>query len=156
MSAFTWFAIILTVGYIIYYTVMIMNDLYGKKPEDKNSTEEIDVPIDEGEAIPDDAPIQVSESEEGFSVGEDQYEASPSPVEEPMEEEIAPVPSNEDVPKKSVAETINENREAYSEEIESQFDDEYEADDFKDAMLNNGVGKSNRPKIPVTPFIDEI
>lgn len=44
MSLFAWFAIIYTVANIIYFTVMIMNDAYGKKPEEENKAEEIDVP----------------------------------------------------------------------------------------------------------------
>ena len=39
MSLFAWFAIIYTVANIIYFTVMIMNDAYGKKPEEENKAE---------------------------------------------------------------------------------------------------------------------
>lgn len=77
MSPFAWFAITLTVAFIIYYTVMIMNDLYGKKPEEQNKAEEIDVPAYQGDqATARDGPVTVNESEDGFSVGEAQYEAN--------------------------------------------------------------------------------
>ena len=36
MSPFFIFAIVLTVAYLIYYTVVILHDLYGKKGEKKS------------------------------------------------------------------------------------------------------------------------
>ncbi len=156
MSPFTWFAIILTVGYIIYYTVMIMNDLYGKKPEEQNHSEEIDVPTTTDEAEAEEAPIEVRESDEGFSVGEAEYEANPiSDENDIMDEEVETTNSAEEV-KTSKAEDICNKTDPYSEEIQAQFDDEYESPEFQAALLNGGQGKPNRPEIKAVPVIDEI
>lgn len=67
MNSYFIFAIALTVAYIIYFAVMIMQDLYGKKKDSKNDVEVFSVSedVDEG--------IQVSESESGFSIGEEDY-----------------------------------------------------------------------------------
>ncbi len=157
MSPFTWFAIILTVGYIIYYTVMIMNDLYGKKPDEQHKAEEIDVPSAlDGDAITDEAPVTVSESDEGFSVGEEQYEASLTPDEESIEEETVETTESSETASVSKAEDICNRTEPISEEIQPQFDDEYESEDFKTALINEGQGKPNRPEILAKPVIDEI
>ncbi len=79
MSPFFIFAIVLTVAYLIYYTVVILHDLYGKKGEKKSEEEtfEIDTSEDAEESV------EVSESEMGFSVGGNDYEVGmdePSPV----------------------------------------------------------------------------
>lgn len=157
MSLFLWFAVILTVGYIIYYTVMIMNDLYGKKPEEQNTTEEIDVPsAKDGDATFVDSPIEVIESDEGFSVGEEEYEANPIPEDEEQEEEVPQVQTEDDTSKPTAAENIIQHTDAFSEEIEPQFDDEYESTEFQQSLLGGGETRPNRPKIEIKPIIDEI
>ena len=67
MSSYFIFAIALTVAYIIYFAVMIMQDLYGKKKDGKNDVEEFSVTDDSDEGV------QVSESDSGFSIGEEDY-----------------------------------------------------------------------------------
>ena len=67
MSSYFIFAIALTVAYIIYFAVMIMQDLYGKKKDGKNDVEEFSVTDDTDEGV------QVSESDSGFSIGEEDY-----------------------------------------------------------------------------------
>ena len=67
MSSYFIFAIALTVAYIIYFAVMIMQDLYGKKKDGKNDVEEFSVIDDPDEGV------QVSESDSGFSIGEEDY-----------------------------------------------------------------------------------
>ena len=67
MSSYFIFAIALTVAYIIYFAVMIMQDLYGKKKDGKNDVEEFSVTDDPDEGV------QVSESDSGFSIGEEDY-----------------------------------------------------------------------------------
>ena len=48
MSPFFIFAIVLTVAYLIYYTVVILHDLYGKKGEKKPEAESFEiVPFEE-------------------------------------------------------------------------------------------------------------
>ena len=67
MSSYFIFAIALTVAYIIYFAVTIMQDLYGKKKDGKNDVEEFSVTDDPDEGV------QVSESDSGFSIGEEDY-----------------------------------------------------------------------------------
>lgn len=155
MSPFLWFAIALTVGYVIYYTVMIMNDLYGKKPDDKDTTEEIEAPTGGAEAIPDDAPTIVSESEGGFNVGGEEYDASFTPDYEDTEEESETSNKDDTTAKPSPAETIRQTADAYCEEIESAFDDEYEKEEFRAVLMNEGK-VDNRPNVAVTLVNDEI
>ena len=67
MSSYFIFAIALTVAYIIYFAVMIMQDLYGKKKDGKYDVEVFTVTDDPDEGV------QVSESDSGFSIGEEDY-----------------------------------------------------------------------------------
>lgn len=64
MSPFGIFTIILIVVYVVYYSVIITRDLYGKKSSMKSEEEEFDVSSlrDEDEII------GVEESEDGFSL----------------------------------------------------------------------------------------
>ena len=72
MKSFVIFAIVVTVIYVIYYTVIIVQDLYGKPKDEKSQGESFDVSdmTDEEESI------AVSESDGGFSVGDNQYETA--------------------------------------------------------------------------------
>ncbi len=72
MKSFVIFAIVVTIIYVIYYTVIIVQDLYGKPKDEKSQGESFDVSdmTDEEESI------AVSESDGGFSVGDNQYETS--------------------------------------------------------------------------------
>ena len=72
MKSFVIFAIVVTVIYVIYYTVIIVQDLYGKPKDEKSQDESFDVSdmTDEEESI------AVSESDGGFSVGDNQYETA--------------------------------------------------------------------------------
>ena len=72
MKSFVIFAIVVTIIYVIYYTVIIVQDLYGKPKDEKSQGESFDVSdmTDEEESI------AVSESYGGFSVGDNQYETA--------------------------------------------------------------------------------
>jgi hypothetical protein len=156
MSPFAWFAITLTVAFIIYYTVMIMNDLYGKKPEEQNKAEEIDVPAYQGDqATVRDGPVTVNESEDGFSVGEAQYEAA-LPNEEPSVEDSTQTSWTPEPSTPTAAVALRNHTEALSEQIEPQFDDEYGAEEFRIALLNEDKQKVGRPKIVVKSVIDAL
>lgn len=103
MSSYFIFAITLTVAYIIYFAVMIMQDLYGKKKDGKNDVEVFSVTDDPDEGV------QVSESDSGFSIGEEDFTT------EYLEQENAP--------------TLDENPESSTDspspiaEIKSQIDE---------------------------------
>lgn len=69
MKSYFIFVIALTVVYIVYYAVIIVHDLYGKKGTGKTQEEIFDL----GE--PDDEEsVAVTESEKGFKVGSNAYE----------------------------------------------------------------------------------
>lgn len=69
MKSYFIFAIVLTVAYIVYYAVIIVHDLYGKKGAGKMQEEVFDL----GE--PDDEEsVAVTENETGFEVGSNAYE----------------------------------------------------------------------------------
>lgn len=64
MKSYFIFAIVLTAAYIVYYAVIIVHDLYGKKGTGKMQEEVFDL----GE--PDDEEsVAVTENETGFEVG---------------------------------------------------------------------------------------
>ena len=87
MKSFVIFAIVVTIIYVIYYTVIIVQDLYGKPKDEKSQGESFDVSdmTDEEESI------AVSESDGGFSVGDNQYETAyeEKQLAEPTEEAAA-------------------------------------------------------------------
>ena len=68
MSPFVIFVIVLTVIYIIYYAVMITRDLYGKKEEHKSQEEVFNV----SDMVEEETAVSVHESDNGFSVGDDE------------------------------------------------------------------------------------
>ena len=101
MSPFLIFVTVLTIGYVIYYAVIIMQDLYGKKGESKEDIEEFEVSTMAGE----ESPIVVNEDGTNFKVGNDEdneseqrivvydesnftldNDAAPQPTETPEEE----------------------------------------------------------------------
>jgi hypothetical protein len=101
MSPFLIFVTVLTIGYVIYYAVIIMQDLYGKKGESKEDIEEFEVSTMAGE----ESPIVVNEDGTNFKVGNDEdteseqrivvydesnflldKDAAPQPTETPEEE----------------------------------------------------------------------
>ena len=69
MNSYSIFAIVLTVAYLIYYAAIVAHDLYGKKKMCKTSEEVFDLGEPEEEES-----IAVSDSETGFSIGEEKYE----------------------------------------------------------------------------------
>ena len=80
MSAYGIYFLILTIGYIIYYSVVISMDLFGKKGGSKSDVEEIPVGIgvDDDEDKP--AVVRESKNGSGFSIGsESEEEAEPEP-----------------------------------------------------------------------------
>ncbi len=161
MSPFIWFAIILTVAYLIYYTVIVMNDLYGKHGEVKSNIEEFESP--EGHEkdgdfdVPDETPIAITETKNGFAIAgeEEEVPVVVSPL-STVEDEFASTMKEKEVSKPSPAESINESLADKVEEIEPAFSDDYYKDELHATMLNNGTGRIGRPNIPVKPFHDEL
>lgn len=69
MKSYFIFIIVLTAVYVIYYAVIIVQDLYGKKGTDKPKEEVFDLGDPEEEQS-----VTVTESDTGFHVGDEQYE----------------------------------------------------------------------------------
>ena len=92
MNPYFIFILVLTVLYVIYYVVNVAHDLYGKKGEVKDTVEEYDVC---GMDADEDDSISVTESENGFVIGEQTVEtqvdvidpATPEEEEVPVEDE---------------------------------------------------------------------
>ena len=59
MTPFVIFALVLTFGYVVYYTVMITIDLHAKKDEKKVEEEDIDV-----SEFAEEAPVVIEESDD--------------------------------------------------------------------------------------------
>lgn len=69
MDSYFIFAIVLTILYIIYYAVIVIQDLYGKKGTDKPGEEIFDLDLEDTT----EESINVSENDTGFSVGSEKY-----------------------------------------------------------------------------------
>lgn len=64
MSAYMIFVLLLSIAYFIYYGIIIGKDLYGKKSPANSEEEEFDLTSAEEEMT-----VQVSETDDGFHVG---------------------------------------------------------------------------------------
>ena len=146
MKAYFIFAIILTVVYILYYTLMIAKDLYSTKGVKKNDEEEFDVTDLEGEES-----INVIENDEGFNVGENEYQTNyVSSQEQQSNDKIES--SQEDV-----VEKLNEKIKANMEEMQATFSNPYNAAELYKLLLTKGTAKSkSEVDITTKPVIDEL
>lgn len=86
MKSYFIFIIVLTVVYAIYYAVIIVQDLYGKKGTDKSKEEVFDLGDPEEEQS-----VTVTESDTGFHVGDEQYETEVGSA-------VMPAPQEQSVP----------------------------------------------------------
>lgn len=150
MKSYLIFALVLTVVYLVYYAVIIVQDLYGKKDAGKAEEEEFDLgPSDSEEGI------AVSESDTGFSVGNDSYETEA--------ETTAPMtaPENE-ADRTNAEETAEEKLERLKAKAEERMEDTvpylsdaYTADDMYKAMIARGR-LDNRPEMAWNPLKDRL
>lgn len=147
MKSFVIFAIVLTVVYVIYYTVVIVQDLYGKPKEEKSNTESFDV----SDMADEDESVAVSENEGGFSVGDNEYETT---YEERQEEES--VEGKKVVEGASVLEKMQAKVEDKMESTQPAFSDEMFAADLNRIMLAKGIQPAGRPKVAVISTNDQI
>lgn len=67
MKSYLLFVLILTLFYLIYYAVTIFRDLNGKAKGQKKDEEVFTIDADENDSV------EVSESEEGFNIGNEKY-----------------------------------------------------------------------------------
>ena len=149
MNSYFIFAVALTVIYILYYAFMIFKDLNTKKAERKDDVE-IFV-VDQKET---DEGINVTESESGFSIGNEEY--TTEYLEQDTESPPPTATSTEDEPPKSSAiENLKTIAKEELDEVESFMSDPYNSEELYKAMLNKGK-LSGRPDLDWKPVINEL
>lgn len=149
MKAYFIFAITLTIAYVIYFAVMITIDLYGNKGRKKSGEEEFDVSdFDEEESV------SVVENENGFNIGDNEYETHYVDETQNVQEETVP---DTEKPKQNIIETQNSKVKANMEETQVTFSNPYNSAELYKLMMRNGIGEMH-PDGGVTnkPQIDEL
>ena len=146
MSSFLIFAIVLTVVYIIYYAIVIVQDLYGKPKEEKRNAESFDV----SDMAAEDESIAVSESDGGFSVGDNQYETSyEEHQEEPTSEKIDDGISALDKIKAKIGDKM--------EVTYVTSEDAVLSDELEELLFKKGIqSKPGRPNIKIESSTDKL
>ncbi len=150
MNSYFIFAVALTVIYILYYAFMIFKDLNTQKSERKDDVE-IFV-VDQKEA---DEGINVTESESGFSIGNEEYTTEylePDTESPPAETDTK---TEDDQPKSSAIENLKTIAKEELDEVESFMSDSYNSEELYKAMLNKGK-LSGRPDLEWKPVINEL
>lgn len=130
MSAFTIYAIVLTLAYVIYYSAMITREAYASKDQSSDTSETfefdgMDDPIES---------VTVNESKDGFYIGE-----STADDEEDINEEVSTdVPDGEETVSDAIemAELHAASTEEMMEEVSAEYPDEFEPDEFDAVLLN--------------------
>ena len=142
MRSYFIFAIVLTVAYLIYYAVIIMQDLYGKRRTGK--TEE------------DEESVAVSESETGFRVGNEQYDTeTASGGDSATDQKPADKkPETKETPEERL-ERLKAKAEEKMEETTPYLSDGFSADEMYKAMLSRGK-LENRPEMAWKPIKDKL
>ena len=169
MKGFVIFAIVVTVLYIIYYTVLIVQDLYGKPKDEAVKGETFDV----SDMTDEDDSVTVSENEGGFSVGESQYQTdyeerqlesgngqeaeaayqTPSAADNAVSGNT-PSPSFS-VPEVSVAEKLQAKVDGKLEEAECSFSDPVYAEELNKLLLAKGI-RPGHASVKVISTINEL
>lgn len=150
MKPFVIFAIVVTVIYVIYYAVIIVQDLYGKSKDEKSQGESFDVSdmTDEEESI------AVSESDGGFSVGDNRYETAYE--ERLFAEQTEETAATTENIKPHVLEKIQSAVENKMEEVKPDYSDPVYAEDLNNIIIARGVRPLGRKKVKVESLKDEL
>ena len=150
MKSFVIFAIVVTVVYVIYYAVIIVQDLYGKPKDEKSQEESFDVSdmADEEESI------AVSESDGGFSVGDNRYETAYE--EKQLAEQTEETATTTENSKPHVLEKIQSAIEKKMEEVKPDYSDSVYAEDLNNIIIARGVRPLGRKKVKVESLKDEL
>lgn len=146
MKSYLIFAIVLTVAYIIYYAVIIAQELYGKKREEKTEEEVFDLDPSEEESV------AVTESDTGFSVGGEQYETEGSTTTE-EQQELETAPPTETPEEK--LQRLKAKAEERMEETEPYLSDAFTTEEMYKAMVSGGH-IDNRPDLAWKPIRDKL
>lgn len=134
MRSYFIFAIVLTVAYLIYYAVIIMQDLYGKRRTGKTEEEVFDLGT-----LEDEESVAVSESETGFRVGNEQYDTeTASGGDSATDQKPADKkPETKETPEERL-ERLKAKAEEKMEETTPYLSDGFSADEMYKAMLSRG------------------
>ena len=148
MNSYFIFAIVLTVAYLIYYAVIIMQDLYGKRRTGKTEEEVFDLGT-----LEDEESVAVSESETGFRVGNEQYETESTATssETSPEEDIKDKPGTA----QEKLERLKAEAEEQMEETTPYLSDARTSEEMYKAMISKGR-LDNRPEIKWNPIQDRL
>ena len=170
MRSYFIFAIVLTVAYLIYYAVIIMQDLYGKRRTSKTEEEVFDLGT-----LEDEESVAVSESETGFRVGNEQYDtetasggdsATDQKPAERRKQYNADItygtdqkpadkkPETKETPEERL-ERLKAKAEEKMEETTPYLSDGFSADEMYKAMLSRGK-LENRPEMAWKPIKDKL
>ncbi|MCD8236361.1 MAG: hypothetical protein LUD00_06835 [Prevotellaceae bacterium] len=150
MKSFVIFAIVVTVIYVIYYTVIIVQDLYGKPKDEKSQAESFDV----SDMAEEEESIAVSESDGGFSVGDNQYETAYEEQQIDGAQENGSTVNEDNKP--DVLEKINAAVENKMEEVTPAYSDPVYAEDLNSIIIARGMRPVGRRKVKVETLKDEI
>lgn len=151
MKSYSIFVLVLTVVYLVYYAVVIVQDLYGKKGTDKRDEEDFDL------GAPDDhreQSVDVTESETGFSIGGEEYETETTPTALPATPEEAATGDGEAAVAERL-ERLKAKAEERMEETVPYLSDARTADELYKAMISKGR-PDNRPELAWNPLKDRL
>ena len=158
MTPFIIFVLILTFGYLIYFTVMITLDLHGKKDERKVEEENIDV-----SEFAEESPVVVDESDDSQGgaltyteeVDDDGLRVvtpSGNMVSAVSYEENENTQSEQEPEPKITSEELNEENELYMEQI----DPKAQLSIVSDTFINKLIEKQKQRKIERKNAIDHL
>lgn len=139
MNPYFIFVLVLTVLYIIYYAVNVAHDLYGKKGEVKNVTETYDVSdMASDETEPEEADsTAVTESENGFVIGEQEVETHVDAISDAIPEQEEP--TEDETNKQTKVEKLIAEASEKMEDTEVYLSDPMYDEDLTRALLAKGL-----------------
>lgn len=150
MKPYFIFAIVLTVAYLVYYAVVIVQDLYGKKGTDKTDEEVFDLGVPEEEES-----VAVTESDTGFNVGNEQYETDAAPTASPVTQETTGTAAHGEAVVAEKLARLKAKAEEQMEETVPYLSDAYTTDELYRVMIAGGK-TDNRPELEWKPLKDHL
>ena len=142
MKSYFIFTIVLTVAYLVYYAVIIVQDLYGKKGNGKPEEEVFDLGAPEDE-------------QSVYVTGNEKYETDVAPTASPAPQETETADNNGEIAVAEKLKRLKAQAEEQMEETETYLSDAYTADELYKAMLAKGK-TGNRPKLVWKPLKDRL
>lgn len=149
MKSYFVFVLVLTVAYIIYYAVIIVQDLYGKKGTGGTDEEVFGLGI-----LDDEQSVDVTESETGFSIGVEKYETEIAPIASSETEEEAAADKREAATAEKL-ERLKAKAEERMEETVPYLSDARTAEELYKAMVSKGRA-AGRPEMVWNPLKDRL